>query len=161
MVIVFGKPFGSCMPEPLAGGLACPRRRGRWARASPRSPCEPGEPASNTLGLRARQRTRARAQRPPVLAPRSTNLTSLRASGRLRRCDVQGDNCLHVKRLRIGRYDLKGSIGGETMLVNAAATALRAWLRIRHLRPRAVWRLRKCLWIVRCFHCAFTCIRNS
>jgi len=30
---------------------------------------------------------------------------------------------------------LKGLIGGETLLANAAATALRAWLRIRGTSP--------------------------
>lgn len=34
---------------------------------------------------------------------------------------------------------LKGSIGGETILVNAAATALRAWLRIRGSAPGPIF----------------------
>ena len=34
---------------------------------------------------------------------------------------------------------LEGSIGGETILVNAAATALRAWLRIRGTSPGPIF----------------------
>jgi integrase len=39
---------------------------------------------------------------------------------------------LHIRRL-------KGSIGGETTLVNAAAAALRAWLRVRGPKPGALF----------------------
>ena len=40
---------------------------------------------------------------------------------------------------RLFLHRLKGSIGGETIIVNAAATALRAWLRIRGTSPGPIF----------------------
>ena len=59
----------------------------------------------------------------------------LRASeiGLIQVKDWRRGTSLDMDRLLLRR--LKGSIGGETTLVNAAATALRAWLRIRGFAP--------------------------
>ena len=61
----------------------------------------------------------------------------LRASeiGMIQVKDWRRGTSLDMDRLFLRR--LKGSIGVETILVNAAATALRAWLRIRGTSPRA------------------------
>jgi integrase len=40
---------------------------------------------------------------------------------------------------RLFLHRLKGSIGGETIIVNSAATALRAWLRIRGTSPGPIF----------------------
>lgn len=59
----------------------------------------------------------------------------LRASeiGMIQMKDWRRGSSLDMDRLFLRR--VKGSIGGETILVNAAATALRAWLRIRGTAP--------------------------
>jgi integrase len=49
--------------------------------------------------------------------------------GMLQMKDWRRGTSLDMDRLFLHR--LKGSIGGETIIVNSAATALRAWLRIR------------------------------
>ena len=51
--------------------------------------------------------------------------------------DWRRGTSLDMDRLFLRR--LKGSIGGETILVNAAATALRAWLRIRGASPGPIF----------------------
>ena len=63
----------------------------------------------------------------------------LRASeiGLIQLKDWRRGTSLEMDRLFLRR--LKGSIGGETILVNAAATALRAWLRIRGSAPGPIF----------------------
>lgn len=53
--------------------------------------------------------------------------------GMIQMKDWRRGTSLDMDRLFLRR--LKGSIGGETILVNVAATALRAWLRIRGSSP--------------------------
>jgi integrase len=66
----------------------------------------------------------------------------LRASelGMIQMKDWRRGTSLDMDRLFLRR--LKGSIGGETILVNAAATALRAWLRIRGTAPGPIFQSR-------------------
>ena len=54
--------------------------------------------------------------------------------------DWRRGTSLDMDRLFLRR--LKGSIGGETILVNAAATAVRAWLRIRGNSPGPMFQSR-------------------
>ena len=63
----------------------------------------------------------------------------LRASelGMIQMKDWRRGTSLDMDRLFLRR--LKGSLGGETILVNAAATALRAWLRIRGNSPGPIF----------------------
>jgi integrase len=66
----------------------------------------------------------------------------LRASevGMIQMKDWRRGTSLDMDRLFLRR--LKGSIGGETIIVNAAATALRAWLRIRGSSPGPIFHSR-------------------
>jgi len=55
--------------------------------------------------------------------------------------DYRRGPSLDVDRLRIRR--LKGSVGGDTLLVNAAAAAIRIWLKVRGTAPGPLFPSRK------------------